>query len=77
MCEMMRYIFGGLQSSEVAVKRIQRILQKQQKFNRHAVLCTCVMVACIVLTELDRQEQNRKIEKLSKDIEELKRSEGE
>ena len=41
----MDYIFVGLQSSEVALKHIQRTLRCQQKFNRHVVLCTCITTA--------------------------------
>lgn len=77
MGEMMSYIFGSLRSSEVAIKHIQRALKGQQRFNRNVVLCTWAMTTYVVLTELDRREQNRKIEKLSNEIEELKRSEGE
>lgn len=77
MDEMMNYIFGSLRSSEVAIKHIQRILEGQQRLNRNVVLCIWATTTYVVLTELNRREQNRKIEKLSNEIEELKRSEGE
>jgi len=35
------------------------------------------MTAYVVMTELDRREQNKKIKELRNEIEELKRSEGE
>lgn len=77
MSEMMNYIFGNLRSSEVAIKHIQRTIKGQQRFNRNVVLCTWAMTTYVVLNEMDRREQKRKIEKLSNEIEELKRSEGE
>ncbi|MBS6180530.1 MAG: hypothetical protein KH921_07055 [Erysipelotrichaceae bacterium] len=77
MGEMMNYIFGSLRSSEAAIKHIQRSLKRQQRFNRNIILCTWAMTTYVILTELDRREQNRKIEKLSNEIEELNSSEGE
>lgn len=73
----MDYIFVGLQSSEVALKHIQRTLRCQQKFNRHVVLCTCITTAYLILMEVDRREQCRKIDRLTKEIEELRPPEGE
>lgn len=77
MYEMLGYIFGSLQLSETAIRGIHRTLKQQVRFNRNVGLWACVMTTYVVVTELDRGEQNKKIEKLSNEIRELKRSEGE
>jgi len=77
MCEMLSYIFGSLRSSETAIKGIHRTLKYQSRFNRNVGFWTCAMTVYVVITELDRREQNKKIKELRNEIEELKRSEGE
>lgn len=77
MCEMLGYIFGRLRSSETSIKGIRITLKHQSRFNRNVGLWACAMTAYVVVTELDRREQNKKIKKLSNEIKELKRSEGE
>lgn len=77
MYEMLGYIFGSLRSSETAIKGIHRTLKYQSKFNRKVGIWVCTMTAYVVVTELDRREQNKKIKELSNEIKELKRSEGE
>lgn len=77
MCEMLGYIFGSLRSSETAIKGIRVTLKHQSRFNRNVGLWACAMTAYVVMTELDRREQDKKIKELRNEIEELKRSEGE
>lgn len=77
MCEMLGYIFGSLRSSETAIKGIHMTLKHQGRFNRNVGLWACAMTAYVIVTELDRREQNKKIKELSNEIKELKRSEGE
>lgn len=77
MCEILGYILGNLRSSETAIKGICRTLKYQRKFNRNIGIWTCAMTTYVVMSELDRREQNKKIKELSNEIEELKRSEGE
>ena len=77
MCEMLGYIFGSLRSSETAIKEIRRTLKYQSRFNRNVGLWVGAITAYVVIAELDRREQNKKIKELRNEIEELKRSEGE
>lgn len=56
---------------------IRVTLKHQSRFNRNVGLWACAMTAYVVMTELDRREQNKKIKELRNEIEELKRSEGE
>lgn len=77
MCEILGYILGDLRSSETAIKKICRTLKYQSKFNRNIRIWICAMTAYVIMAELDRREQNKKIKELSNEVEELKRSEGE
>ena len=77
MREMLGYIFGNLRSSETAIKEIRRTLKYQSRFNRNVGIWVGAITAYVVITELDRREQNKKIKELRNEIEELKRSEGE
>jgi len=77
MCEVFGYIFGSLKSSETAVKSIQKTLRYQKGFNRNITMLAWAVTVYVVVNELDRREQNKKIKGLSNEIKELKRSEGE
>lgn len=77
MCEVFGYIFGSLKSSETAVKSIQKTLRYQKGFNRNITMLAWAVTVYVVVNELDRREQNKKIKELSNEIKELKRSEGE
>lgn len=77
MREMLGYIFGNLRSSETAIKEIRRTLKYQSRFNRNVGIWVGAITAYVVIAELDRREQNKKIKELRNEIEELKRSEGE
>lgn len=77
MCEVFDYIFGSLKSSETAVKSIQKTLRYQKGFNRNITMLAWAVTVYVVVNELDRREQNKKIKELSNEIKELKRSEGE
>lgn len=77
MCEVFGYIFGSLRSSERAVQSIQRTLKHQRSFNRNVAVLAIAMTAYMVTNEIDRKKQNEKIEKLSNEVKELRRPEGE
>lgn len=77
MSEMMNYIFGSMSRSESAIKNINKALRNQAKFNNKVAIFALVMTAYTVLSEMDRREQDKEIKKLSNEIKELKRSEGE
>lgn len=77
MCEMLSYIFRNMRSSETAIKGICRTLKYQSKFNRNIGIWACTMTVYVVMTEVDRRDQNKKMKELSNEIEKLKHSEGE
>lgn len=77
MCEVMNYIFGSLSNSEAAIRSIRKSLNKQARYNRKLSTLALIMTVNLVLLELDRVEQKKRIEKLESTIEELKRDKGE
>ena len=77
MCEVMNYIFGSLSNSESAIRSIRKSLNKQARYNRKLSTIALIMTVNLVLLELDRLEQKKRIEKLESTIEEMKRDKGE
>ena len=77
MCEVMNYIFGSLSNSESAIRSIRKSLNKQARYNRKLSTIALIMTVNLVLLELDRVEQKKRIEKLESTIEEMKRDNGE
>lgn len=77
MCDVMNYIFGSLSNSETAIRSIRKSLNKQARYNRNLSTLALIMTVNLVLLELDRVEQKKRIEKLESTIEELKRDKGE
>ena len=77
MREVMNYIFGSLSSSETAIRSIQKSMNKQARYNRKLSTLVLIVTVNLVLLELDRVEQKKRIEKLESTIEEMKRDKGE
>lgn len=77
MCEVMNYIFGSLSNSEAAIRSIRKSMNKQTRYNRKLSTLALIMTVNLVLLELDRVEQKKRIEKLESTIEEMKRDKGE
>ena len=77
MCEVMNYIFGSLSNSEAAIRSIRKSLNKQAHYTRKLSTIALIITVNLVLLELDRVEQKKRIEKLESTIEEMKRDKGE
>lgn len=77
MCEVMNYIFGSLSNPEAAIRSIRKSLNKQAHYNRKLSTIALIITVNLVLLELDRVEQKKRIEKLESTIEEMKRDKGE
>ena len=73
----MNYIFGSLTSSETAIRSIRKSMNKQARYNRKLSTLVLIVTVNLVLLELDRVEQKKRIEKLESTIEEMKRDKGE
>lgn len=77
MCEVVNYILRNLSNSETAIRSIQKSLNKQKYYNRKLSTFALIMTVNLVLLELDRMDQKKRIEKLETTIEEMKRDKGE
>ena len=75
--ETLNYIFSSLHETEDAIGRVVKCLKRQNRINKNFAVFTLVVAANAVVTGLYIQEQDKKIAKLSKEIEELKESKGE
>ena len=73
----MNYIFGSLSSSETAIRSIRKSMNKQARYNRKLSTLVLIVTVNLVLLELDRVEQKKRIEKLESTIEDMKRDKGE
>lgn len=76
MDEMIRYIFGSMQSQERSTKNIKKALRMQAKTNTWIALFTIVSTACMVTAEVKRLKMMTEIKALKDEIEELKHAEG-
>lgn len=77
MCEVFNYIFGSLKSSETEIKGIQKTLKQQTRINRDITVLVWVMSAYVIVNDIQRYKQNKKIKKLENEITQLKQTEGE
>lgn len=77
MGDMLTYIFSSLHTSEKRLDVITRAVSKQQSFNKQLTIFAVLATANLVAVEIDQRDQAVRIRKLEKEIEELKRSEGE
>ena len=77
MVEMINYIFGSLQSSSDAITNIRKQLRAQARFNRTLAAFALTITTYSLMVEIHNYGQDKKIEELSKEIEELKRMKGE
>lgn len=72
MNDMVKYIFGSLQNSEMAISKINHALIKQAKINRRMSMALGITVGYMIALDISITNQNKQIEKLNKEIEELK-----
>lgn len=76
MNEMIRYIFGSMQSQECSMKNVKKTLKTQTKMNVCLALFTVASTACMITAEMKRLEMITEIKALKDEIEELKHAEG-
>lgn len=75
--ETLNYIFGNLRATEGAIGHIGKCLKTQNRINKRFATFALVLAANAALINIYIKEQDRKIEKLNKAIEELKELKGE
>lgn len=77
MGEMLTYIFSSLRSSEKRLDVATRAVSKQRSFNKQFTIFAVMTTANLVVMKIEQKDQALRIRKLEKEIEELKRPEGE
>ena len=73
MNEMLNYVFNSMKTSERALAKLEKTLRKQARSNRRPKLIAITGVAYAIWAESVRREQQVQIERLSDEVEELKR----
>lgn len=77
MEKMINYIFGSLESSNIAIGKIIKDLKRQGRINKWFTLLAVAGSVYIYKSETQRDKDREKIETLSKEVEELKKMKGE
>lgn len=77
MVELVNYVFGSLQASTDAVRGIKKTLRNQMIFNKRLTAFVIVISVYTIAAEIKLYDQDKKLEELGKEIEELKRTKGE
>lgn len=73
MNEMLNYVFNSMKTTERALAKLEKTMRKQVKANRRLKLIAITGVAYALWAETVRREQQEEIERLSGEVEELKR----
>ena len=77
MEELLNHIFGSLNSSEKAIKRLRAADAKQNSINKSIVAFSFAVAFYVVVTDHENRIRDKKIAALNTEIEELKHTEGE
>lgn len=77
MEEILNHIFGSLNSSEKAIKRLRAADAKQKSINKSIVTLSFAVAFYVVVTDHENRIRDKKIAALDAEIEELKHTGGE
>lgn len=77
MEELLNHIFGSLNSSEKAIKRLRAADAKQNSINKSIVTLSFAVAFYVVVTDHENRIRDKKIAALDAEIEELKHTRGE
>ena len=73
MNEMLNYVFKSMKTTERALAKLEKTMRRQVRSNRRLKLIAITGVAYAIWAESVRREQQVQIERLSDEVEELKR----
>ena len=73
MNEMLNYVFNETATTERALAKLEKTMRRQVRSNRRLKLIAITGVAYALWAETVRREQQEEIERLSGEVEELKR----
>lgn len=71
------YILGNLNYCEDSIRKMNRVLNTQFKFNRRVGILAVITVTNLFLIKYSVVEHKKQIEELKKEIDELKNIKGE
>ena len=74
MNEMLNYVFKSMKTTERALAKLEKTMRMQVRSNRRLKLIAITGVAYALWAETVRREQQEEIERLSGEVEELKRT---
>ena len=74
---MISYIFGALRNSEKSVRDILNTLNKQKRLNQTFVIFSLTAIVYLYMADIYRYGQEKRIDELEREIEELKHTKGE
>ena len=77
MEELLNHIFGSLNSSEKAIKRLRAADAKQNSINKSIVAFSFAVAFYVVVTDHENRIRDKKIAALNAEIEDLKHTGGE
>ena len=77
MEELLNHIFGSLNSSEKAIKRLRAADAKQNSINKSIVAFSFAVAFYVMVTDHENRIRDKKIAALNAEIEELKHTGGE
>lgn len=77
MVNIIDYLFNKAWKHEHVLGNITKTLRNQKRFNRVVTTFALTMTVYVITEEIYNYEQNKKIEKIRNEIEELKRTKGE
>lgn len=77
MEKMIGYIFGNIELHDKAIVAIAQALKSQSKINKTTKAFMLATTAYIVVSDMQRREDQKKIDALTKEIKELKEVKGE
>jgi hypothetical protein len=72
MPEMMSYIFSGIRNAENAIIKLNKTVTKQSKFNKVVITFGVFTVTYMIMVDAVITDHQKKLEALTKEIEELK-----
>jgi len=77
MERMISYIFGNIENHEKAINTIAKVLKQQDRINKTVSWFAVTTTASLWLMHMQRKEDLKKIDKLTKEVEAMKEAKGE
>lgn len=77
MDEVLSYVFKEMQDSRAELMNVKKLLNRKLSSNRKLMALTLIAIAYTTIVGYNCREQYEKIEKLNREVKELRREKGE